>query len=113
MPAKMYSVYIVTNLYKTILYTSFTNSLEERLVEHFLDKHKKEHFTGKNDCHFLVFYEDYKHVNDAIAREKEIKGWRREKKNKLIYDFNPGWKFLNEQIVGEWPPLNPYRRKDI
>ena len=90
-----------------------TNSLEERIVEHYFNSIKKEHFTGKYNCFYLVFYEDFKYVNDAIAREKEIKGWTRIKKNKLITDFNPEWKFLNKELLGEWPPKNPYHRKDL
>jgi putative endonuclease len=90
-----------------------TNSLEERIVEHYLDRIDKNHFTGKYNCFYLVLYEDFKYVNDAIAREKEIKGWRRSKKDKLISAFNPEWKFLNEQLLGEWPPTNPYHRKDL
>lgn len=98
---KFFSVYIVTNIHKTILYTGITNSLEERIVEHYLDGITKKHFTGKYNCFYLVFYEDYEYVNDAIAREKEIKGWLRFRKNKLIHDFNPSWKFLNEELLGE------------
>jgi putative endonuclease len=85
----IFSVYIVTNLRKSVLYTGMTNSLEERIVEHYLDRTIKKHFTGKYNCFYLVLYEDYKYVNDAIAREKEIKGWLRSKKIKLISDFNP------------------------
>ena len=109
----IFSVYIVTNLRKSVLYTGMTNSLEERIVEHYLYRNIKKHFTGKYNCFYLVLYEDYKYVNDAIAREKEIKGWLRSKKIKLISDFNPEWKFLNEQLIGEWPPVNPYHRKDL
>jgi putative endonuclease len=109
----IYSVYIVTNIHKSVLYTGMTNSLEERIVEHYLDRIEKKHFTGKYNCFYLVLYEDFKFVNDAIAREKEIKGWLRSKKDRLISDFNPGWDFLNEQVFGEWPPANPYNRKDL
>jgi putative endonuclease len=49
-------------------------------------------------------------VNDAIAREKEIKGWLRIKKEALIESFNPEWKFLNEELLGEWPSSNIYHR---
>ena len=111
--AKIYSVYIVSNVHKSVLYTGMTNSLEERIVEHYLDRIDKRHFAGKYNCYYLVLYEDFKYVNDAIAREKEIKGWVRSKKNKLISNFNPGWEFLNEQVLEQWPPPDPYSRKDL
>ncbi|MFT3980616.1 MAG: GIY-YIG nuclease family protein [Ferruginibacter sp.] len=101
---KYFSVYIVTNIHKTILYTGVTNSLEERLIEHYRDRLDKKHFAGQYNCHYLIFYEDYEYINDAIAREKEIKGWLRRKKIDLINTLNPAWKFLNEDILGEWPP---------
>ena len=107
---KLYYVYILTNKIKTVLYTGMTNNLEQRIIEHYMDRIERKTFTGKYNCHFLIFYETYKYVNDAIAREKEIKGWLRIKKNKLISDFNPGWKFLNEELMGEWPPSNIYHR---
>jgi putative endonuclease len=49
-------------------------------------------------------YEPHKYINNAIAIEKEIKNWRREKKMKLIAEMNPGLKFLNEELFGKWPP---------
>ncbi len=59
-----------------------------------------------------IYYEDYDYVNDAIAREKEIKKWRRKKKDLLIDKTNPERKFLNEELLGEWPPENASHRKD-
>jgi putative endonuclease len=52
-------------------------------------------------------------VNDAIAREKEIKGWRREKKIALIKAFNPEMKFLNSELYDKWPPRDLFHRKDL
>ncbi len=52
-----YSVYIVTNISKKVLYTGMTNSLEERITEHYLGRIDKKHFTGKYNCFYLVFYE--------------------------------------------------------
>ncbi|MEP7164178.1 MAG: GIY-YIG nuclease family protein [Ferruginibacter sp.] len=109
----LYYVYILSNKSKTVLYTGMTNNLEQRIIEHYIDRIDKKHFTGKYNCHFLIFYEYYKYVNDAIAREKEIKGWVRAKKNDLITAFNPGWKIFNEELLGEWPPNSIYHRKDI
>ena len=59
---------------------------------------------------YLLFYESYDYINDAIAREKEIKGWRRSKKEELINSFNPEWKFLNEELSGKWPPDELFHR---
>lgn len=109
----IYCVYILTNKTKTVLYTGMTNDLEQRIVEHYADRIEKKTFTGKYNCHFLIFYEIYKYVNDAIAREKEIKGWTRAKKVDLITPFNPKWEFLNTELLGEWPPKDVYHRKDV
>ena len=109
---KLYYVYILTNKIKTVLYTGMTNDLEQRIVEHYIDRIEKKTFCGKYNCHFLLFYESYKYVNDAIAREKEIKGWLRIKKDNLITAFNPEWKFLNEELVEEWPPKEMFHRKN-
>jgi putative endonuclease len=99
-----YSVYIVTNPERRVMYTGITNDLVQRLVEHYNNRGSDKTFAGKYFCYNLIFYEDFKYVNDAIAREKEIKGWRREKKLDLIKRFNPSWTFLNAQLYGGWPP---------
>src|SRR5436853_6747862 len=109
----LYSVYILTNKRQTVLYTGVTNNLEQRLIEHYIDRIEQKTFAGKYNCHLLLFYESFKYIKDAIAREKEIKGWTRAKKVKLISDFNPEWKFLNEKLLGEWPPKDVYPRKDV
>ena len=84
-----YSVYIVTNPERRVMYTGITNDLVQRLVEHYNNRGSDKTFAGKYFCYNLIFYEDFKYVNDAIAREKEIKGWRRDKKLDLIKKFNP------------------------
>jgi putative endonuclease len=91
-----YFVYIVTNKNKTVLYIGVTNDLQRRIYEH-------EHglipgFSKKFNCHFLIYDEHFQNINDAIKREKEIKKWRREKKENLINGFNPDWKLLNNEI---------------
>ena len=106
----IYSVYILTNKSKKVLYTGVTNNLGQRIVEHYIDRIDKKTYCGKYNCHFLIYYETHKYVNDAIAREKEIKSWLRIKKDQLISDFNPGWIFLNKEILGEWPPANNFHR---
>jgi putative endonuclease len=94
-----YFVYITTNVVKTVLYTGVTNELKNRLYWHKDDaKNRKEHFAGKYNAYYLVYYERFQNVDDAILREKQIKGWSRKKKEMLIESFNPEWKFLNEII---------------
>jgi len=95
-----YFVYITTNPRKTTLYVGVTNNLEERIQQHYENRNNLKTFTGKYKCYYLVYYERYDWIDHAIDREKEIKKWRREKKEKLINEFNPEWKFLNDEITG-------------
>ena len=91
-----YFVYIVTNINKTVLYIGVTNDLQRRVYEH--ENGIMPGFTKKYNCHFLIYYEHFQNIDDAISREKEIKKWRREKKEILINEFNPDWKSLNNEI---------------
>lgn len=93
-----YYVYILTNLNKTVLYIGITNDLKARLYWHQNPDALNKHFTSKYKCFFLVYYEYFQDVEIAIAREKQLKGWTRLKKENLIKDFNPDWKFLNKEI---------------
>ena len=94
-----YFVYITTNKYRTVLYTGVTNDLKRRLYEHEQDaKFHKIHFTGKYNAFYLVYWECFQNIDHAIMREKEIKGWMRFKKDNMITAFNPGWRFLNDDI---------------
>jgi putative endonuclease len=95
--------YIMTNSAKKVLYVGVTNDLERRLYEHYFGSDQKESFTKKYKCYYLVWFERHQYVNHAIEREKEIKGWLRTKKIKLIESENPEWRFLNSDIM-EWPP---------
>ena len=71
-----------------------TNNLERRIYEH---RNKLiPGFTSKYNVHKLVYFEETNDINAALAREKEIKGWRREKKNRLIEQTNPSWADLSE-----------------
>ena len=94
-----YFVYIVTNWNKNVLYTGVTNDLSRRLQEHFTGAIPG--FTQKYHCKFLVYYEQFEYIYDAILREKELKKWRREKKDLLINRFNPEWNFLNSIFIRE------------
>jgi putative endonuclease len=108
-----YYVYIVTNFKKTVLYTGVTNSLEQRIVEHYLDRGKTNSFTAKYHTYYLLYYESFDFINNAIAREKEIKGWSRNKKETLIASLNPKMEFLNIELFDEWPPKDLYHRRDV
>jgi putative endonuclease len=78
------------------LYIGMTNDLLRRVNEHKQGEIKG--FTKKYSCNKLVYYENYDYVYDAIEREKEIKKWRREKKQNLIKTINPHWKDLYEEL---------------
>lgn len=93
-----YYCYILTNKTKTVLYTGVTNNLKERLYFHKNPEPFSKAFTSKYKCFFLIFYEHFFDINEAIKREKEIKGWSRTKKETLINKINPEWKFLNDEI---------------
>jgi putative endonuclease len=95
-----YFVYITTNEKRTVLYIGVTNNIQERLSQHYFDsQNAKKSFAGKYNCYYLVYYQQFDSPTDAIAREKELKKWRREKKDRLISSFNPDWEFLNHQVV--------------
>lgn len=94
-----YFIYILTNKNKTVLYTGVTNNLKRRLFEHKEDSsNRRKTFAGKYNCVYLIYFERFQYIEHAIKREKEIKGWIRSKKEKLISNFNPEWKFLNDKI---------------
>ena len=94
-----YFVYILTNKYKTVLYTGVTNDLKRRPEEHYHDSiSAKKSFAGKYNCIYLVYFEVFEYIEHAIDREKQIKGWSRQKKENLITDFNKEWRFLNDEI---------------
>jgi putative endonuclease len=108
-----FHVYITTNLKRDVLYIGVTNHIEQRLVEHYLNRGKPETFAGRYYCYYLLYYEPFQYVNDAISREKELKKWSRKKKDELIIKFNPEGKFLNSELFSEWPPHDLYHRKDL
>ena len=94
-----YFVYIVTNKNKTTLYVGMTNDIQRRTAQHYFDSiHFRKSFAGKYNCYYLLYYEAFNSPMDAIHREKQIKKFRREKKDKLISDFNPNWEFLNWDV---------------
>jgi putative endonuclease len=83
---------MLTNISNTVLYTGVTNDLERRCFEH--KKKIIKGFTKKYNVDKLVYFEKFDFVDMAIAREKQIKGYSRLKKNELIDKFNEGWNEL-------------------
>ena len=87
-----YYVYIMTN-YSRTLYIGVTNNHERRVYEH---KNKLvAGFTARYNITILVYFEETPDVLAAIAREKQLKGWRRERKPALIESLNPQWRDLS------------------
>jgi putative endonuclease len=93
----VYYVYIVTNKNNSVLYIGVTSFLEGRMHDH--RERLIEGFTKRYQATKLIFYEDYPDPTSAIHREKQLKGWRREKKIALIERMNPRWVDLFEQII--------------
>jgi putative endonuclease len=94
MQKHIYYTYIVSSASRTI-YVGVTNNLERRVQEHKNGTFRG--FTAKYHCHRLVWFERYSWIGQAIAREKELKGWRRAKKVALIQQENPAWSDLSEE----------------
>ncbi|WP_324677329.1 GIY-YIG nuclease family protein [Hymenobacter sp. GOD-10R] len=89
-----YYVYITTNPAKTVLYIGITNSLVDRMAQHYANRGSTQTFAGRYFCYNLVYFEEYVDSKAAITREKELKGWTRAKKEALIANDNPDWTFL-------------------
>ena len=90
-----YSVYIVASKSR-VIYIGMTNDLRRRAYEHKNDL--TDGFSRQYRCHRLVYYKSFDEVNKAINREKQLKRWRREKKNTLIATLNPQW----EDLAADW-----------
>ena len=90
-------VYILTNKNRTVLYTGVTNNLKLRLHQHETKLNPKS-FTAQYNAHYLIYFEKFGWVQEAIAREKEIKNLSREKKLQLINELNPNLDFWNEKF---------------
>ena len=90
-----YYVYLLTNWNNKVIYVGMTNDLQRRIYEH---KNKSVRgFTSRYNVNKLVYFEHTTDVLQAIAREKEIKKWRRVKKNRLVESMNPEWKDLSAE----------------
>ena len=94
-----YYVYMMASATNVTVYIGVTRDLARRVYEHkrHLDPNS---FTAKYDVHKLVYYEQTTDVRAALEREKQLKGWRRSKKNGLIEKANPEWKDLYPNLLG-------------
>ena len=99
---KAFYVYMMTNQSRVVLYTGITNSLMRRVWQH--QSGEIEGFTKSCKVNRLVYNECFDDSRDAIAREKEIKGWRREKKNALVETKNPKWADLSLLLFQHFKP---------
>jgi len=97
-----YFVYILTNKHKTVLYIGVTNDVKVRIHSHRNPGLvTRIPFATKYQCFYLVYYERFQWIEDAIDREKQLKKWSRSKKENLINNCNPNWNFLNDEL-DEW-----------
>ncbi len=90
---------MMTNRSRVVLYTGVTNDLARRVWEH--QNGTIKDFTKQYKLRVLIYHETYNDIGDAIDREKEIKDWRRSKKNALVESLNPKWDNLS-------PTLDPH-----
>jgi putative endonuclease len=106
-----YWVYILTNKPHGTLYVGVTNSLERRVAQHRDSEGARVSFVHRYGLGRLVYFEDFSDVRDAIAREKQLKGWLRSKKIELIRQANPLW----QDLADGWrtnPPVDSSLRSE-
>ncbi|MBI4829568.1 MAG: GIY-YIG nuclease family protein [Nitrospinae bacterium] len=96
-PRRSFYVYLMTNPGNTVLYTGMTGNLARRAMEH--QKKAVEGFTKTYNVTKLVYAESCASAYAAKLRERQIKGWRREKKNALVNAMNPAWEDLSRKIM--------------
>jgi len=87
----------MSNFKRTVLNIGVCNDILRRLIEHKYELGSV--FTRKYKLKHLIYYEEYKYIQEAIQREKELKGWLREKKIKLIKEDNPGMEDLSKELL--------------
>ena len=105
---RTYFVYMMTNASRVVLYTGVTNDLTRRIWEH--QKAELPGFTHNYRTTKLVYLEDFPDPISAIAREKEIKGWRRSKKNELVESSNLRWCDLSPNLFQHMRGSSPSAR---
>ena len=94
---KVPTVYIITNLHNTTLYIGVTSHLNKRIYQH---KNKLvSRFSAKYNLTKLIYYERFEDMDSAILREKRLKQWHRNWKNRIISEFNPGWQDLYSRVL--------------
>jgi len=98
MRPQTYFVYILTDQRHTVLYIGITNGLEQRLSQHMIAG--RIHFARQYNAEKLIYFETFSNPRSAIAREKQLKGWRRSKKEALIAVVNPEWRDLMSEMMG-------------
>jgi len=108
MPERTYFTYIMASRSHT-LYIGMTSDLRHRVFQH--KQHEKDGFTARYNCDRLVWFQSFSEVSYAIQREKELKGWRREKKIELIEQTNPIWQDLSRDWY-EYEPADFRRALD-
>jgi putative endonuclease len=110
--ARQFFVYIMSNSPKSaVLYTGITGDLRRRVWQH---KNKRTPcFTSRYNLNRLVYYERFVYPDAAIAREKEVKGWRRSKKIALIESMNPRWEDLAKDWGNVYKPESAAGRREI
>ena len=93
-----YYVYILTNSTNVAMYIGVTRDLARRVYEH---RHglEPESFTSRYEINKLVYFEETSDVEAALEREKQLKHWRRSKKNELVESMNPEWEDLYRKIL--------------
>ena len=89
-------MYMLTNTFRHPIYTGVSNSVVRRQPEH-RRKNDPDSYTAKYNLNRLVYFEDFQYINNAIAREKQVKPWSRKKKIALIESMNPKWDDLSRQ----------------
>ena len=92
-----YYIYIMSNASDSTIYVGVTNNIERRVMEHRTYDNKS--FTSRYNCHKLVYYEEYSSIDEAITREKQIKSWSRNRKDKMIDVMNPERNDLMPEIA--------------
>ena len=100
-------IYIVTNLHESVFYVGMTNDLARRVTEH--RSGEVPGFTSAYRCRKLIYYEHCTDVQDAMAREKQLKKWSRQKKLALIATLNPRWRDLAPEVLGEEQEMSRLR----
>ena len=91
------TVYLITNHWNTVLYLGVTSNLIARISEHKEKTHLNSFSSKYNTCK-LVWYESFSKIEEAIAKEKMMKKWKRDWKEKLIKEMNPECKDLYDTL---------------